>query len=486
MQLKTRNLKYLTSAMLAIVFLSQSLSAQELNVDEVVIDSGEDMAVVQVTDTVKAPFKSFKLDGVAGVVGDYVILEFDVDKTLFDLKQQGQSVDNISRCQMFESMLESSLMTHHAVQDSLEVRDGQINAYVDQQIERFRSILGSDEKVVTYYKKESIADLRSDLFEINKNNELARLMSDRIIEDVEITPEEVRTFFKKIPTDELPTFGAELEIAQIVITPTASEEERQKVINQLKQYREDIVENGSSFATKAVLYTDDAASRGEGGFMSVNRKSPLVKEFRDVIFTLQEGEVSEPFETEYGFHIATVDKIKGDNLEIRHILLIPEITKQQEEDAKDQLKLIKKRIEDGDLEFVDAVREFSTDKVTKFNDGVLTNELTLDQRFELTKLDTSIYPIVATLQDGEISQVFNDPDRKGIANFKILTVNKRYNEHLADFKQDYVKIKDLALKEKKIRAIQKWQKEKIQETYIKVNGDNRDCDLMNNWLKKEK
>ena len=153
---------------------------------------------------------------------------------------------------------------------------------------------------------------------------------------------------------------------------------------------------------------------------------------------------------------------------------------------KDQLKLIKKRIEDGELEFEEAVKEFSTDKATKFNDGVLTNELTLDQRFELTKLDPSIYPKVALLQVGEISLVFNDPDRKGTANFKILTINERYDEHIADFKKDYVKIKDLALKEKKIRSIQKWQKEKIQETYIKVNGDNRDCDYVNNWLKKEK
>lgn len=486
MQLKTRILRYISSAMLAIVFFGQSLSAQEPAMEEVVVEEGEEMATVQVVDTVKTPFVPFKLDGVAGVVGDYVILEFDVDKTLYDLKQQGQNIENISRCQMLESMLESSLMTHQAVQDSLEVRESQINTYVDQQIERFRSILGSDEKVVSYYKKDNIADLRTDLFEINKNNELARLMSEKIISEIEVTPEEVRTFFNKIPKDELPTFGAELEIAQIVITPKASEEEREKVLNRLKQYREDIVENGSSFATKAVLYTDDAASRGEGGFMSVNRRSPLVKEFRDVVFTLQEGEVSEPFETEYGFHIATVEKIKGDNLEIRHILLIPEITTQQEDEAKDQLKLIKKRIEDGELEFEEAVREFSTDKATKFNDGVLTNELTLDQRFELTKLDPSIYPKVALLQVGEISLVFNDPDRKGTANFKILTINERYDEHIADFKKDYVKIKDLALKEKKIRSIQKWQKEKIQETYIKVNGDNRDCDYVNNWLKKEK
>ena len=464
---------------MAIVGFTSTINAQEPVIDE----TSEMAEVVEVQDTVK-PFTPFKLDGVAGVVGDYVVLEFDIDKTLFDLKQQGQNVQDISRCQMMESLLESNLLTHQAVQDSLVVREGQINAYVDQQIERFRSVLGSDDKVVEYYKKESIADLRADLFEINKNNELARMMSERIVEAVEITPEEVRTFFKEIPKDQLPTFGVELEIAQIVIEPKASEEERQKVIEKLKGFREDILENGSSFATKAVLYTDDAASRGEGGFMAIDRRSPLVKEFRDVVFSLQEGEVSEPFETEYGFHIATVEKIKGDKLDIRHILLIPEVSKQAENEAKDKLKLIKKRIEAGELDFGKAAIEFSDDKQTKFNEGNLTNPVSLDLRFELTNLDSGIYVKVNSLKDGEVTPVFNDPDRKGSARYKIMTVTNRFEEHLADFKTDYVKIKNLALKKKQILAIQDWQKEKIKETYIKVNGDNHDCDFVNNWLKK--
>ncbi|MFT5751740.1 MAG: peptidyl-prolyl cis-trans isomerase SurA [Flavobacteriales bacterium] len=479
MQLKTRNLKFISSAFIAIVGFTTTMNAQEPIINE----TSEMAEVVEVQDTIK-PFTPFKLDGVAGVVGDYVVLEFDIDKTMYDLKQQGQNIQDITRCQMMASLLESNLLTHQAVQDSIVVREGQINAYVDQQIERFRSVLGSDDKVVEYYKKESIADLRSDLFEINKNNELARLMSERIIEAVEITPEEVRAFFKEIPKDQLPTFGVELEIAQIVVEPKASEEERKNVIAKLNGFREDIVENGSSFATKAVLYTDDTASRGEGGFMAIDRRSPLVKEFRDVVFSLQPGEVSEPFETEFGFHIATVEKIRGDKLDIRHILLIPEVSKQAQNEAKDKLKLIKRRIEDGELDFGDAATEFSDDKQTKFNEGNLTNPVSLDLRFELTNLDSGIYVKVNGLKDGEVTQVFNDPDRKGSARYKIMTVTNRFEEHLADFKTDYVKIKNLALKKKQIQAIQDWQKEKIKETYIKVNGDNRDCDFVNNWLKK--
>jgi len=281
-------------------------------------------------------------------------------------------------------------------------------------------------------------------------------MNEKIISSVDVTPDEVKSFFESIPEDELPTFGVELEIAQIVIEPKATEEERQKIVDRLKGFRSDIIDNGSSFATKAVLYTDDAESRGRGGFMTINRRTPLVKEFRDVVFGLQEGEVSEPFETEYGFHIATLEKTRGDKLEVRHILLVPEVAKSQEDEAKDIIERIKKRIEDGELTFDEAAREFSDEKETKFDGGVLVNPVTLDKRFELNKLDPTLYTKVNNLKDGEISLVFNDPSRTGKTRYKIMTVKNRLEEHKADYSKDYIKIKELALREKQIKAISIW------------------------------
>jgi len=435
------------------------------------------------TDSVQ-PFTKLKIDGVAGVVGDYVILESDIERTQLEIKNQSQSTVDPSRCQVMGRLLDEKLLTHHAIQDSIIVPDGQINSFIDQQIERFQSQLGTIDKVVAFFKKESIAELRSELYEINKNVELARKMNAKITDEVEITPEEVRTFFKSIPKDELPTFGVELEIAQIVIRPEASEANRQDVVNRLKKYRADIVENGGSFATKAVLYTQDAASRKDGGLMMITKKSPLVKPFRDAVFSLQEGEVSEPFETEYGFHIATVEKIRGENYTVRHILLIPAVTKVEEEAAKDKIKLIKRRIEDDEITFGDAAREFSDETETKFNGGVLVNPITLDSKFELSKLDPTDYVKVSTLKDGDISTVFNDPTRTGNAQYKIMTVTNRYEEHIADYSKDYVKIKDLALRDKQVQAIRNWQKEKIEETYIRVNGENRDCEFASDWIKK--
>ncbi|WP_308489200.1 peptidylprolyl isomerase [Dokdonia pacifica] len=448
---------------LVLLFLCQPLFAQDGNTN---------------------PKTKFKVDGVAGVVGDYLILESDIDKFLFDIKSQGQSSVDITPCQVMGKLLEDKLLAHHAIQDSIVVNDAQINSEVDQIIDRFAQQLGSIQKVIEYYKKDNIAELRAELFAIRRDIRLSESMNEKIITSVDVTPDEVKSFFESIPEDELPTFGVELEIAQIVIEPKATDEERQRIIDRLNSFRSDILDNGSSFATKAVLYTDDAASRGDGGFMTINRKTPLVKEFRDVVFGLQEGEVSEPFETEYGFHIATLEKIRGDKLEIRHILLIPEVGKAQEEEAKDKIERIKKRIEEGELTFDQAAREFSDEKETKYDGGVLVNPVTLDKRFELNKLDPTLYTKVNNLKDQEVSLVFNDPSRTGKTRYKILTVKNRLEEHKADYSKDYIKIKDLALREKQIKAISEWQKEKIEETYIKVNGDNRDCEYVSNWLKK--
>jgi peptidyl-prolyl cis-trans isomerase SurA len=475
MHLKITNLKFITSFLTLFLCVVSAIQAQEI------IQEGP---LVVEKDTVKKSFDSFKVDGVAGVVGDYLILESDIDKFLFDIKSQGQSVGDITPCQIMGKLLEDKLLAHQAIQDSLIVSDARVNDEVNQIISRFAQQLGSEQKVVEYYKKDNMAELRTELFGIRKDIILSEQMNEKIITSVDVTPDEIKSYYESIPKDELPTIGVELEIAQIVIEPKATEEERQSTIAKLNGFRRDILENGSSFATKAVLYTEDGASRGEGGLMNINRKTPLVKEFRDVVFGLQKGEVSEPFETEFGFHIATLDKIKGDNLEIRHILLIPKIGRAQEEEAKDKITKIRKRIQDGELTFEEAAREFSDEKETKFDGGTLVNPVTLDKRFELSKLDPSLYPKVSNLEDGEVSLIFNDPSRTGKTRYKIFTVTNRLEEHKADYTKDYIKIKELALRKKQIEAISKWQKEKIAETYVKVNGANRDCEFASNWLKK--
>ena len=425
-----------------------------------------------------------KLDGVVSVVGDYVILDSDIDKTIADMESQGIPTKGVTRCELLGKLMEDKLYAHHATQDSLEISDAEIYSYVDQSIEYFTEQLGSLEKVLEFYNKRDELSFRDELYQINKVQKLSQMMQSNIVESIEVTPEEVREFYASIPESDLPVFGTEVEIAQIVVEPQVSEEEKKRIIDQLNDFKNDVEEKGLSFASKAILYSQDPGSRSSGGKYTLHRKRPrMVKEFRDVAFSMQEGEVSSPFKTEFGWHILTVDKIKGQQVEIRHILLTPNADATKLSDAKKVLDTLRKRILDKEIDFAIAAFNFSSEKETKNNGGKLVNPVTGDSRFELTKMDPQLYSQIKDLKENEISLPLLEADRSGSQKYKILKIVKRYEEHQADYSKDYSKIKELALKDKQLRTIKKWMKEKIEDTYVSVNRTFKSCDFSNNWLK---
>lgn len=215
-----------------------------------------------------------KIDGIIATVGDYIVLDSDIDKGYLEIASQGGNVKDITRCQMLGKLLEDKLYAHQAIQDSIVVSDAEVRGMMDERLNYMIQQVGDINKVVEYYKKSSVEEFKTYFADILKEQKLASEMRDKIVKDVEITPEEVRNFFKKIPKDELPTFGAEMEVAQIVVDPTVSKEDKQKVIDRLNDIRKDVLE-GSSFATKAVLYSQDPASSPNGGYYKMNRKTLL-------------------------------------------------------------------------------------------------------------------------------------------------------------------------------------------------------------------
>jgi peptidyl-prolyl cis-trans isomerase SurA len=427
--------------------------------------------------------KRQRVDGIVATVGDYTVLDSDIDKAFLEIEGSGGSVKDITRCQMLGKLLEDKLYAHQAIQDSIVVKDEEIKEKMSQQIDYMVEQLKSMENVIKYFKKNNEDEFKTELFEILKQQKLASEMQKKIIDPIQITPEETRNFFKKIPESERPMLGAELEIAQIIIAPKVSQAEKQVVIDRLKEIKKQVQE-GSSFTTKAVLYTEDPGSRSSGGFYKINKKTPFVKEFKDVAFSLQEGEISEPFETEFGFHIIYLEKVKGQDLELRHILMVPKVSFDALKEAKDKIELLRTRILAKEITFAEAARTMSDEKETRANGGTLINPKTQDTHFELTNMDPVIYGQVSNLKSGEISTVILDEDAKAGKRYKIIMVTNKIEEHTADFSKDFIKIKELALKEKQINAIAKWTDEKLKETYIKINGEYKDCTFTNNWLKK--
>lgn len=473
--------------LLSLLFISGSVFSQvpdEVPDTQIEPPMPELQADNGVTKDSTSNFKKVKLDGIAAVVGDYVILESDIEKTLIDLKNQGAMSEDITRCGLLGKLMEDRLYAHQAVQDSLLVSDDEVSLTTERQIQSFVAQMGSMDKLLKFYKKESEASLREDINKINKLRMLSEKMQNSIISDIEITPEEVRQFFNKIPKDERPVFGAELEISQIIKQPKATKAEKQKVIDKLNTIKADVEDNGAKFSVKAILYSQDPGSKSKGGFYSITKDTGFDKTFKDVAFSLQEGEVSEPFETMFGFHLIYIEKIRGQELDLRHILITPEISQESLNEAKSELDTIRKQIMEGKYSFADAARNFSDEKETKFDGGLLRNPITYDSRFELTKMDPALYNQVRSLKDNEISYPILEQDpRGGGPKYKILKVTNRFDEHVADFAKDYTKIQQLALTEKQYNAIKKWMAKHIDDTYISVNEANKDCDFANNWVK---
>ncbi len=483
MQLKINNLKFLTKikhlSLSILILFSYTLKAQEI-IEDKKEEKVKEKYVVNKDGRIK-------IDGVAAVVGDFVILDSDIDRQIQQSEAAQISTKDLTRCQFIGQLLENKLYVFQAIRDSIIVNDAQIRSITSQQLNSLADQIGSKERLVAYYKKRSFEELEIDTYEINKNNSLARQMQEKVLDPVEITPEEVRQYYNAIPKDERPIIGTELKIAQIVIIPKTTEEEKQKVIRKLNEFRTDVLKNGGSFASKAALYSDDKGSKSAGGKLPpMNKKNPrMVKEFREIAFALEEGEISEPFETDFGFHIIWLEKIRGQEYDVRHILLRPEIPQAEIDRAKALAESTKAKIEAGDISFAEAAKEISDEKETKFEGGLLLNTQTGEYTFDLTNMQPELYSQIQDLKDNTISEVIQDSDPLNEIRFKILTVTDRVDEHEADFARDYVKIKNFALGDKKLKTISKWQKQKILETYVKLNGEHRKCKFEGNWMKTE-
>jgi len=424
-----------------------------------------------------------KLDGVATVVGKNIVLDSEIAAFKLELEQQSEGKMDISDCEMLEQIMNRKLLSHHAVVDSIVVTDAEVNSTVEQKIAYFLQQLGTEEKLYKFYGFNDMADLRKEFIEVEKEANLVQKMQQKLAGDVDVTPEEVRSYYKSLEKEKnLPEIGAEIELSQIVLYVNPPSEEEERVINRLNEIKKE-VEDGQSFTMKAILYSKDPGVTQNSGAYTITRESGFVKEFKEAAFSLTEGEISEPFKSDFGYHILIVEKIKGKQRDVRHILMQPEISEERQQSVKDSITKFRKDILTLKLTFEEAVQKYSEDKVTKSNNGLIMNPESSDSKFDLTKMDPTLYARISGLKAGEITEVFYDETRQGEKMFKMILMKSKTDAHIVDLSKDYVKIQNLALQKKREETISKWTKEKINDTYIKINKDYKKCEFQNNWAK---
>ncbi len=428
-----------------------------------------------------------KVDGVVVVVGKNIVLDSDIEKFKLEIETRSEGKIKITDCEMLEEIMIQKLLSHHAVIDSIVVTPDEVDKEVERTIGSFAQQLGSIEKVIEFYGFNDEEDLRRELREIQNEQFLIQRERGGIVEEIDVTPDEVRNYYNSLKTeDALPEFGAEIELSQIVIYAVPSEEEIKRVKERLLKIKADI-EAGANMNMKAILNSDDPAvasqGMGAGGFYTITRESGFVKEFKEVAFSLDEGQVSDPFKTDFGYHIIKVEKIKGQQIDLRHILIQPDIDSKKLKEAKEILQKLKTEIEAGTISFEDAVKEYSEEDATKTNKGIIINPQTADSRFELTRMDPTLYQRVANIKAGELTDPFYDETREGEKMFKIILLKSKVDAHTADFVDDYVKIQKLALQKKQEETIEDWAEDKIKDTYIKINEAHKYCEFDKNWKK---
>ena len=310
---------------------------------------------------------------------------------------------------------------------------------------------------------------------------MAQRMQMTIVEGIEVTPSEVREYYNSLPEDSIPLINAQVELSQIVKYPEVSKEAEEEVIQKLKDLKERI-ENGTSFSSMAILYSEDPGSNKKGGEYKAIQRGVFVKEFEAVAFNLREGEISKPFKTEFGYHIVQLLEKRGEELDLRHILIKPKMTQANLQEAKNFLDSIASAINAGEIDFESAARRYSDDEMTRFNDGQMSNMQTGDTKFETNQLDRGIFTLINGMEEGALSEVGYFVSQEQREAFRLVRLDARHEPHKANLEQDFSQLKAFALQNKQFERVNEWQEEKLAETFVKVNPGYFECaSLMTTW-----
>ena len=438
------------------------------------------LGIVLLSTQINAQLKKGQLvDGIAAVIGNEIVLESDITEQENHAKQMGEKISG-DNCEVVESLLNNRLLVYHAKKDTLiPNRSKEIKEQVNNKYNQILSQFPSEKAMLDTYKFRNSTEMKSMIEKIDSDSYYGQSKFARITEKADITPSEVTDFYNTYKY-QLPEVKEEIILSQIVMYPKLNDKHRQEIIDKLKKIKQDIL-NGDDFETQARIHSEDEGSASNGGLYKNVSKGTMVKPFEAAALNLQEGEISDPVETEYGYHIIQLVKKSGKIYDARHILIKNTPNAEEIEAAKKEMEDIRKRIINGKITFKEAATKYSDDKSTKYNAGIILGE---DGGYKQEKLNLSpsISYHIAGYNKGDITDVFEDEHnrKKAVIFIKIEDV---IPAHQVDLATDFERVKNMALNKKKNEMLEKWAKEQLPDTFISIDKRYQKCSFYPAWNK---
>ncbi len=424
--------------------------------------------------------KAVIADKILAVVGDKIVLNSDVENSIIDMERQEMKIPANAKCLILEQAMGIKALVLQAEKDSLPVTDEDVEIIIDNKIRGFIQQFGSKEELEKVAGK-TIYKIKEDFKEPLRDQEMAKAMRNKVVENVRITPKEVTEYFESIPKDSLLLYESELEISQIVSYPKPHREAEEYCIEQLKLFKADIESKKKDFKTLASIYTMDPGSKETGGQYEINRNSKdMDPVWLSKAFTLKEGQISNPFKTRFGYHIIQLVSRAGDDATIRHILLIPMVTSIEMSAGIEKLDSVRANLISGILDFGAAVAKYSDDEAHKFTAGQITGK-TGDSYVTIDELDKDLVVMLKDLKVGHYSVPTEFVDERGRKGVRIVYLKGKTEPHRENLKDDYSRISQRVLEEKKNNVLEEWFMKKVSSYYILIDDEFKSCPELKKW-----
>ncbi|MBN2634688.1 MAG: peptidylprolyl isomerase [Prolixibacteraceae bacterium] len=423
------------------------------------------------------------IDQVVAVVGGNYILKSDIENMNMSQQAQGITSEGDMKCEILENFLVDKLLVAEAELDTLiEVTPSEANMQVDRQIQMYITYLGSEKAVEDEFGK-SIVELRAELQGSMRDQLMSQKMREKIVADVEVTPSEVRYYYRNLNRDELLTIPTQYEYQQITIQPRIDIEEENRVKAELREIKRRI-ENGSSFAAMAIAYSEDGSAK-DGGVIGYLGRAQLDPAYASAAFSLKGDNISNVVKSQFGYHIIQLVDKKGEKVNTRHILIKPKISAEAKELAYNQLDSLANMLRNNEIAFNQAAQLFSYDTNSKNNGGVVINPNTMSSKFSAEELDPDVSKVLTSMEINEISKPFETIDSESHQTvYKIIKLTNKIDSHKANLQEDYQQLAEDFLINKKEEVFEKWVKERQAETYIRIDATYANCNFsLSNWIK---